>query len=135
MKIKKVIVYTRSEEITDDRRISKTETMTTTQQIMTIFTSKVDIEKEYTRVELAKMLTEVYKEMKEEEKGEKPKKKKVKKTDEGVEKKTRVPTAYNLYVKDTMSIVKENNPEMSRQDLMREVGRLWKEKKGEEVKE
>ena len=109
--------------------------MTSTQQIMTIFTSKVDIEKEYTRAELAKMLTEVYKEMKEVEKGEKPKKKKVKKTDEGVEKKTRVPTAYNLYVKDTMSIVKENNPEMSRQDLMREVGRLWKEKKGEEVKE
>jgi len=106
--------------------------MTSTQQIMTIFTSKVDIEKEYTRAELAKMLTEVYKEMKEEEKGEKPKKKKAKKTDEGVEKKTRVPTAYNLYVKDTMSKVRDNNPEMSRQDLMREVGRMWKEKKGEE---
>ena len=109
--------------------------MTTTHKIMTTFNSKVDIEKEYTRIELAKMLTEVYKEMKEEEKGEKPKKKKVKKTDEGVEKKTRVPTAYNLYVKDTMSVVKDKNPEMSRQDLMREVGRLWKEKKGEEAKE
>ena len=113
--------------------------MTSTQQIMTIFTSKVDIEKEYTRAELAKMLTEVYKEMKEEEKGEKPKKKKVKKTEDGEEKKKRAPTAYNLFVKDTMGVVKEENPEMSRQDLMREVGRLWKEKKGdvkeEEVKE
>ena len=108
--------------------------MTPTQQIMTIFTSKVDIEKEYTRVELAKMLTEVFNEMKEVEKGEKPKKKKVKKTEDGEEKKKRAPTAYNLFVKDTMGVVKEENPEMSRQDLMREVGRLWKEKKGD-VKE
>ena len=106
---------------------------------MTTFTSKVDMEKEYTRSELAKMLTEVFKEMKEVEKGEKPKKKKVKKTEDGEEKKKRAPTAYNLFVKDTMGVVKEENPEMSRQDLMREVGRMWKEKKGDvkegEVKE
>ena len=108
--------------------------MTTTQQIMTTFTSKVDMEKEYTRSELAKMLTEVFKEMKEVEKGEKPKKKKAKKTEDGEEKKKRAPTAYNLFVKDTMGVVKEENQEMSRQDLMREVGRLWKEKKGD-VKE
>ena len=108
--------------------------MTTTQQIMTTFTSKVDMEKEYTRSELAKMLTEVFKEMKEVEKGEKPKKKKAKKTEDGEEKKKRAPTAYNLFVKDTMRVVKEENPEMSRQDLMREVGRMWKEKKGD-VKE
>ena len=109
--------------------------MTPTQQIMTTFNSKVDMEKEYTRIELAKMLTEVFKEMKEVEKGEKPKKKKAKKTEEGEEKKKRAPTAYNLFVKDTMGVVKEENPEMSRQDLMREVGRLWKEKKGEEKDE
>jgi hypothetical protein len=101
---------------------------------MTTFTSKVDMEKEYTRSELAKMLTEVFKEMKEVEKGEKPKKKKAKKTEDGEEKKKRAPTAYNLFVKDTMGVVKEENPEMSRQDLMREVGRMWKEKKGD-VKE
>ena len=113
--------------------------MTTTERILTTFTSKVDMEKEYTRSEMAKMLTEVFKEMKEVEKGEKPKKKKVKKTEDGEEKKKREPTLYNLFVKDTMGVVKEENPEMSRQDLMREVGRLWKEKKGdvkeEEVKE
>jgi hypothetical protein len=102
---------------------------------MTTFTSKVDMEKEYTRSELGKMLTEVFKEMKEVEKGEKPKKKKVKKTEDGEEKKKREPTLYNLFVKDTMSVVKEENPEMSRQDLMREVGRMWKEKKGEVVNE
>ena len=117
--------------------------MTTTQQILTTFNSKVDYEKEYTRGELAKMLTEVFKEIREGEKGEKKAKKakKAKNEEDGVEKKKRAPTAYNLYVKETMSVVKNDNPDMSRQDLMREVGRLWKEKKGvdtvneEEVKE
>ena len=117
--------------------------MTTTQQILTTFNSKVDYEKEYTRGELAKMLTEVFKEIREGEKGDKKAKKakKAKKEEDGVEKKKRAPTAYNLYVKETMSVVKNDNPDMSRQDLMREVGRLWKEKKGvdtvneEEVKE
>jgi len=106
--------------------------MTTTQQILTTFNSKVDYEKEYTRGELAKMLTEVFKEIREGEKGDKKAKKakKAKKEEDGVEKKKRAPTAYNLYVKETMSVVKNDNPDMSRQDLMREVGRLWKEKKG-----
>jgi hypothetical protein len=110
--------------------------MTTTQQILTTFTSKVDLEKEYTRSELGKMLTEVFKEIREAEKGEKKVRKKVKR-EEGSEKKKREPTAYNMFVKETMSVVREENPEMSRQDLMREVGRMWKEKKGgkEEVVE
>ena len=115
-------------------RITTQRVMTTTQQILTTFTSKVDLEKEYTRSELAKMLTEVFKEIREGEKGEKKRRKKVKK-EEGEEKKKREPTAYNLFVKETMSVVKEENPEMSRQDLMREVGRMWKEKKGEVVEE
>ena len=108
--------------------------MTTTERILTTFTSKVDLEKEYTRGELAKMLTEVFKEIREGEKGEKKarKTKKVKKDEEGEDKKKREPTAYNLFVKETMSVVREKNPEMSRQDLMREVGRMWKEKKGDE---
>ena len=109
--------------------------MTTTEKILTTFISKVDNEKEYTRVEMAKMLTEVFNEIKESSKGEKKTRKKAKKEDGGVEKKKREPTAYNLYVKETMSGVKVNNPEMSRQDLMREVGRMWKEKKGEGEKE
>ena len=113
--------------------------MTTTQQILTTFTSKVDMEKEYTRSELGKMLTEVFKEIRESSKGEKKTRKKAKKEEGGEEKKKREPTLYNLYVRETMPVVKEENPEMSRQDLMREVGRMWKEKKGdvkeEDVKE
>ena len=113
--------------------------MTTTQQILTTFTSKVEMEKEYTRSELGKMLTEVFKEIREGSKCEKKTRKKAKKEDGGEEKKKREPTAYNLFVKETMSVAREENPEMSRQDLMREVGRMWKEKKGdvkeEDVKE
>ena len=105
--------------------------MTTTQQILTTFTTKVDLEKEYTSSELRKMLTEVFKEIREGEKGEK----KAKKREEGEEKKKREPTAYNLFVKETMSVVREENPKMSRQDLMREVGRMWKEKKEEKKEE
>ena len=108
--------------------------MTTTQQILTTFTSKVDMEKEYTRSELGKMLTEVFKEIRESSKGEKKTRKKAKKEEGGEEKKKRAPSLYNLYVKETMSGVKESNPEMSRQDLMREVGRMWREKKEEEEK-
>lgn len=115
----------------NEREINTQRVMTTTQQILTTFTTKVDMEKEYTRSELGKMLTEVFKEIREGEKGEKKVRKKVKK-EEGEEKRKREPTAYNLYVKETMSVIKEENPEMSRQDLMREVGRMWKEKKGEE---
>ena len=112
--------------------------MTTTQQILTTFTTKVDMEKEYTRSELGKMLTEVFKEIRDGEngeKGEKKTRKKAKKEEGGEEKKKRAPSAYNLYVRDTMGVVKEENPEMSRQDLMREVGRMWKEKKGDDKEE
>ena len=66
-------------------RITTQRVMTTTQQILTTFTSKVDLEKEYTRSELGKMLTEVFKEIREGEKGEKKVRKRVKK-EEGEEK-------------------------------------------------
>jgi hypothetical protein len=133
-----------------EKKINTQRVMTTTERILTTFTTKVDMEKEYKRSELAKMLTEVFKEIRDGEKGEKKKKakkedggeekkKRAKKEDGGEEKKKRAPSAYNLYVRDTMPVVKEDNPEMSRQDLMREVGRMWKEKnrddKEEDVKE
>ena len=62
-----------------EKIINTQRVMTTTQQILTTFTSKVDMEKEYTRSELGKMLTEVFKEIREGEKGEKKVRKKVKK--------------------------------------------------------
>ena len=112
---------------------------TQTQMIINEFTTLVDTEKEYTRAELGKMLTEVYRQItsdKPKKTDDKPKKKKSKKekdSDEEAEpKKKREPTAYNLFVKEQMSIVKEEFPDLNRQDLMRKVGEMWKAKKEQE---
>ena len=119
--------------------------MTTTQLIVNEFTTLIDTEKEYTRNELGKILTEVFhqinsgkktsKKLNTDETDEtKVKKTKVKKSkssdDESSEpKKKREPTLYNLFVKENMSVVKEEFPELSRQDLMRKVGELWRASK------
>ena len=100
-------------------------TMTTTQQIINQFTTNVDTEKEYTRAELGKILTQVYHEITSDKKvktEKKPKKAKKEKSDDEEPKKKREPTAYNLFVKEQMPLIKEEFPELSRQDLMRKVG-------------
>jgi len=96
---------------------------TTTQNILDEFNVLIDTEKEYTRSELGKILTEVYHQITSGKKKGEPKKKKKKK------KKKREPTAYNLFVKEKMPIIKEEFPELSRQDLMKKVGELWKAQK------
>lgn len=104
--------------------------MTTTQQIITTFTEQVDTNKEYTRSELGKLLTQVFNDLKNEGKPAK-KAKKPKKEEYGEEKKKREPTTYNLFLKEKMPIVKEEFPELSPQDLMRKVGEMWKAKNEE----
>ena len=107
-------------------------TMTTTQQIVNQFTTNVDTEKEYTRAELGKILTQVYHEITSDKKvktEKKPKKEKKEKSDDEEPKKKREPTAYNLFVKEQMPLIKEEFPELSRQDLMRKVGEAWKASK------
>ena len=124
---------------------------TTTQQFMTEFTTLVDTEKEYTRSELGKLLTEVFhqintgkkntkKQKTDSETGDKPKTKKSKKTkskgsdDDAEPKKKREPTLYNLFVKEQMPLVKEEFPDLNRQDLMRKIGENWKVQKETEAK-
>ena len=112
---------------------------THTQKVIKAFTTHVDTEKEYTRAELGKILTAVYHQIvfdkpkkTDDDKPKKKKSKKEKDSDEEVEpKKKREPTAYNLFVKEQMSIVKEEFPELNRQDLMRKIGEMWKAQKGE----
>ena len=115
---------------------------TTTQLLVNEFTTLVDKEKEYTLNELGKILTEVFhqinsgKKVSNKKKTDENKVKKVKKSkssdDESSEpKKKREPTLYNIFVKENMSVVKEEFPELSRQDLMRKVGELWKTSKAE----
>jgi len=98
--------------------------MTTTEQIITTFTEQVDTSKEYTRVELSKMLTEIYNNL---NKGKKAK-------GNGEEKKKKEPSAYNLYLKEQMSVVKEEFPDLSGRELMKKIGKMWKEKKEKEKK-
>ena len=104
---------------------------TTTLQIIDEFTTLIDTEKEYTRSELGKILTGVYHQITSGKKNAEPKKKKSKKEvdDDAAPKKKREPTAYNLFVKEKMPIIKEEFPELSRQDLMKKVGELWKAQK------
>ena len=100
--------------------------MTTTQQIINQFTTNVDTEKEYTRAELGKILTQVYHEITSDKKVKIEKKSKKEKSNDEEPKKKREPTAYNLFVKEQMPLIKEEFPELSRQDLMRKVGEAWK---------
>ena len=122
--------------------------MTTTQQFMTEFTALVDTKKEYTRSELGKLLTEVFHQInsgkkiskKDKSDNDKPKTKKSKKTkskgsdDDAEPKKKREPTLYNLFVKEQMPLVKEEFPDLNRQDLMRKIGENWGTKKQTETK-
>ena len=124
---------------------------TTTQKFMTEFTALVDTEKEYTRSELGKLLTEVFhqintgkkntkKQKTDSDTGEEPKTKKSKKTkskgsdDDAEPKKKREPTLYNLFVKEQMPLVKDEFPDLNRQDLMRKIGENWKVQKETEAK-
>ncbi len=106
---------------------------TTTQQIIDEFTTIIDTEKEYTRSELGKILTGVYHQITSGKKNAEPKKKKAKKDvdDDAEPKKKREPTAYNLFVKEKMPLLKEEFPDLSRQDLMKKVGEIWKAQKEE----
>ena len=111
---------------------------TLTQKFIQEFTTLVDSEKEYTRAELSKILTEVYRQItsdKPKKSDDKPKKKKSKKEKDSDEdagpKKKREPTKYNLFVKEQMSIVKVKFPDLNRQELMKKVGEMWREQKEE----
>jgi len=111
---------------------------TQTQKIIDEFSTLVDTEKEYTRNELGKMLTEVYRQItsdKPKKSEVKPKKnsKKNKDSDEETEpKKKREPTKYNIFVKEQMPLIKEEFPDLNRQDLMRKIGEMWKNTKKDE---
>ena len=87
--------------------------MSNTKLIIDKFNSLVDINKEYTKNELCAILNEAYKEVN---------KKKETKT-------KRQPSKYNLFVSENITKLKEENPELNRQDLMKKVSELWKKQK------
>ena len=118
--------------------------MTTTHLIVNEFTTLIDTEKEYTRNELGKILTEVFHQINSGKKTSKKQKtdetnvnksKKEKNSDEEVEpKKKREPNTffgYYLFMKEQMPFIKEEFPDLSRKDLMRKVRELWRTSKEE----
>jgi hypothetical protein len=86
--------------------------MTNTKELIEKFNERVDVEKQYTKNELCAILNDVYKDV-----YSKKKKSTVK----------REPTKYNIFVSENMKKLKEENPELTRQDLMKKVGELWRE--------
>jgi len=116
-------------------------TQTRTQIFLNEYTNLIDTEKEYTPSELRKLVTEVYNTIN----GTKPSYTKKSKTEPSKAKKQkrepkldsdgnvvkRPPTKYNIFVKDNIGKVKEENPQLSRPELMKEVAIMWKAQKNE----
>jgi hypothetical protein len=98
---------------------------------MSEFITLIDNEKEYSLVEIKKILSDVYKNTY--KKDTKVKKTKAKKSsdDEENPKEKKAPTAYNIFVKENMSAVKEKYPELNNQERMSKIGELWAIKKEE----
>lgn len=104
--------------------------MTLTKEFIEKFNEAVDINKEYTKNELCIILNTVYKEIYSKNNNKKEK---------------RPPTKYNIFVSENMKKMKDEYPDLSRQDLMKKIGELWKkeknnvenleEEKEEEIKE
>ena len=95
--------------------------MTNTKDVVEKFNQAVDINKEYTKNELCLILNTVYKEVY---------------SKKNVKKEKRPPTKYNNFVSENMKKMKEEFPELTRQDLMKKIGELWrKQKEDNESKE
>lgn len=92
--------------------------MTFTKQIIDKFNETVDINKEYTKNELCIILNTVYKEV----------------YSKNNKKEKRPPTKYNMFVSENMKKMKDEYPDLTRQDLMKKIGELWKKQKNVENK-
>lgn len=91
--------------------------MTSTKQIIDKFNEAVDINKEYTKNELCIILNTVYKEV----------------YSKNNKKEKRPPTKYNMFVSENMKKMKDEYPDLTRQDLMKKIGELWKKQKNVET--
>jgi hypothetical protein len=91
--------------------------MTYTKDVVEKFNEAVDINKEYTKNELCLILNTVYKEVY---------------TKKNVKKEKRPPTKYNNFVSENMKKMKEEFPELTRQDLMKKIGEVWRKQKEED---
>jgi len=96
--------------------------MTNTKKIMDKFNEIVDFNKVYTKNELCAILNTIYSDVYSKHKT--------------VQKKTtRQPTKYNIFVSENIGKLKNEYSELSRQDLMKKVGELWRKEKSKEDNE
>jgi hypothetical protein len=102
-----------------------------TQIVVSEFIALIDNEKEYSLVEIKKILGDVYKNAYKKETKEKKTKAKKSSDDEENPKEKKPPSAYNIFVKENMGTVKEQFPEMNNQERMSKIGELWSIKKAE----
>jgi len=104
--------------------IDKTDTVASTsskkintKKWLDTFVSSIDVSKDYSLEDVKKILTESYKSVK--------KTKKVK-TEDGEK---RRPSKYNIFVKEQMRKIKEENPNKDNKEIMSIAASLWKEHK------
>lgn len=95
---------------------------TNTQKIIDEFSKLIDYEKTYTKTEFNNILTQAFKNIKNN---------KTKNTN-GVKK---PPTKYNIFIKENMGLLKKENPELNRQELMKLASTKWNIHKINENKE
>ena len=93
--------------------------MTSTKDVVEKFNESVDINKEYTKNELCLILNTVYNEVY---------------SKKNVKKEKRPPTKYNIFVAENMKKMKEDFPDLTRQDVMKKIGEHWKKQKDVEIK-
>lgn len=97
---------------------------TCTEKILHSFTTAVNPNKEYTFTELSHMLRLAYKMHTYAAKDTKKEKK-------SRAKGPRAPTQYNIFVKENMPIVKQQNPHMTHPNRMKLIGEMWQTHKKE----
>jgi len=93
----------------------------TTSEIVNNFVEKVDKNKTYSLDELKKLLSEAYKGSSQ----------KGKKSSGGnnVPKEKKPPSAYNIFIKDEIQKIKQEDPNVDTRELMKMAAGRWKEKK------
>ena len=93
-----------------------------TEIVVSEFITLIDNEKEYSLVEIKKILGDVYKNAYKKEKKSKAKKSS---DDEENPKVKKPPSAYNIFVKEKTSTVKEEYPDLTNKERMSKIGKIW----------
>ena len=93
--------------------------------VLAKLSEKIECMDNLTQADMIKYLKEAYKEV---DTGKKTRKS-PKKAEEGVEKKKREPSAYNIFMKEKMAELKQNGETLTGKELMQKVAGMWNDHK------